>query len=273
MPNCQKLQEKIKDLRKSKDELADLFDEYQQTGSQGDRQNLIDALDNFSFEDFSQYLQEEVEGLLAEHPEAQEFTGKVAIEEGRAVIEGDVDFSETETNHFPRVITEITGKADFRRSKVIDLSNLREIGGSANFRHSSVKDLSKLTHVGGSADFRDSLVKDLSNLKTIGGRANFDRSNAKDLSNLERIGGNANFYKSNITDLDNLRKIGRDADFYKSNITNLSSLRTIGSDANFLKSNVTYISSLQVIKGDVLIDNDSDLDLSGVQITGEIKRI
>jgi len=137
MPNCQKLHKKLNDLRKSKDELADLLDKYQQTGTKEDKQSLTDALDDFSFEDFRQYFQEKVEGLLSEHPHSQEFEGKIAVEEGRVIIMDDLNFRAQADVYLPAIINKVEGYLDLHYTKsakhlelpdtvvdYLDLSNL-----------------------------------------------------------------------------------------------------------------------------------------------------
>jgi len=109
MPNCHKIKEKLEDIHRSKDELVDLLDQYQQTGSPEDKQGLIDALDNFSFKDFRQFFQEQVENLLAEHPYSQEFAGKLSFENGEVMITDDLYFRHQTDIYLPSIIDKIEG--------------------------------------------------------------------------------------------------------------------------------------------------------------------
>jgi len=136
MSNCQELQKKLKDLHKRKDKLTDLLDQYQQTESRKDKQNLTEALDNFSFEDFSQYLQEQVEGLLAEHPLSQKFEGKLSFENGKVVITDELDFSYQDELYLPSIIDKIKGSLNLRRLKSVEYLELPDtLEGSLDLRN------------------------------------------------------------------------------------------------------------------------------------------
>ena len=121
----------------------------------------------------------------------------------------------------------VAGNADFSKSKIKNLSNLKVIGGDADFRNSQVTDLGNLQTIGGSADFRDSQVTDLGNLQTIGGSAYFRDGQVTDLGNLQTIGRDADFRDSQVTDLGNLQTIGGNANFWNSGITDLKNLRSV----------------------------------------------
>lgn len=143
----------------------------------------------------------------------------------------------------------ILGNADFEKTKITDLSNLRYIGKSADFRWARICDLLQLEYIGENANFFESSIKNLPKLKKIGRNANFESSLIKDLSSLESVGENANFKYVSIKDLSKLKFIRGCALFSHAKIEDMSNLEMIGGKAEFDYAFVNDISNLHTISG------------------------
>lgn len=108
------------------------------------------------------------------------------------------------------------------------LKNVVKIQGNADFKNSKVSDLSSLEEIGEDALFENSSKILLSNLKSIGKDAYFVGSRIKDLSSLENIGGHSFFSGAKDVNLSRLKTVGKDAFFDNTVNLNARSLEQIG---------------------------------------------
>ena len=110
-------------------------------------------------------------------------------------------------NELFKNVTEIEGNADFFKSNLTSLYNLKKVYGNANFCNSKLKTLENLNYIGGCAYFNSSQITSLKNLEEIGGDAIFVNSKITSLEHLKKIGGNALFSNSAVKDLGDLQSI------------------------------------------------------------------
>lgn len=147
------------------------------------------------------------------------------------------NFAKSNIERLPE-LRRIGTAADFNYSRIEDLNKLEEIGSSANFSNSMVRKLGKLKFIGGDADFSYSHIKDLENIEYIKGDAIFSNSPVENLGKLEDIDGNAFFGHSKLKSLFNLKRIERTADFKNSKIEDLRNIEYI--DNSDIDDNIKF---------------------------------
>lgn len=189
------------------------------------------------------------------------------VSEETVVVKGNLDASK-----FPFMFQNLAfvwGDVKFTDSKIKELPKLQAIDGSAFFEYSEIENLGELVSIGIDANFQGSMVKDLPKLQRIGGSAFFEDSEIENLGQLISIGRKADFSHSKVKSLGQLREIGSEATFSDSLIEDLGELRSIGGDAYFGLA-IKNLGKLKNISGDVLVDKNSKLDFSNVEIGGHI---
>lgn len=191
-------------------------------------------------------------------------------------ILGDADFANVKDLGELKLIT---GKVDFRESKVDDLKMLTYIGGSANFGGTEIESLGNLHYIGGNLGFRGELaseywetkVVDLGRLKYVGGNFDGFLMLCKSLNNLEYVKGTLNLSNArNLKDLGKLHYVGNDFKIFRTKVQSLGNLNFIGGNAT-IGPEIEDLGKLKIIVGDCtdLKESEKDFDLSNVFIGGD----
>jgi hypothetical protein len=198
-----------------------------------------------------QTYQEKVVCLLTQWHGANSFIDAIEFEEnGRVVIEGDLDLYEKRKKYFPSVIRKINGNFVAVGNNFQELDFIEEVGGldckgvgsltslqrlrivksSILLDRSGVENLSSLEQVNGEISIAETRsLLSLSSLNIVGGTCNFNDSNLQSLPNLEYVMGSLNIQRSKrIEEIPLLKKIGFSLRMSESSLKKCSSLHEIG---------------------------------------------
>ncbi len=158
-------------------------------------------------------------------------------------------------------VVEIKGDADFSKSKLTSLHNIKKIGGDLIIGDSTISDIGALESIEGNADFRNTHIRNFKNLTTVGGDFkcsydNYESLNGDetdldaikiDFGTLRTIGGDADFSFVNSDTPTYIESIGGDADFHSATMS-LDCLKTIGGEALFSYAKILSMPNIEKIE-------------------------
>ncbi len=189
------------------------------------------------------------------------------ITENTKIFMGNLDYSKVpkEKQKNLKNLEIITGNADFKNAKNLDLSSLKYIGLDMNFEETQNIDLSSLKKIGGDGNFWNSKNINLNSLKKIIGYGNFiDTKNIK-LVHLEEVGGDLSFANVKNLDLSSLKKIGKSAYFMNTQNIDLSSLKEIGRSLNFRDAQNIDLNSFDIIMEESNFSKARNINLNSLK--------
>jgi len=125
-------------------------------------------------------------------------------------------------------VSKIEQFADFEKSEITKLPNLKYVGGDFNIHGTKIKSLGQLRTIGGNAHLTSKNLTDLGDLKRVRGDFMLCHSEIESLQNLETVGGSLNIRGTKLKDIGKLQNIGRNV--YLGNCPTLKRLDFINVD-------------------------------------------